>query len=319
MDVWYPNYQPRDWELIDYQEFRIAGCEVPFRGPGLDPFAAVPGSFFSCIGAAQTYGCFYQHPFPTIVSEALQLPVMNLAVGGAGPGFYPQMDTVIEAMNRGRFVVLQAMSGRSESNARYAANGYVEFVRDRATGEVVTSSDAWHTLAAENLDAAEQRVAESRQSWIESSHRLLSRLTVPVIFFWFSRRTPDYTVDRAAVAAQLQQRAAGEKTSFFVDGLVGEFPQLIDRATMRAVADRCAGYAECYSSRGMNQPLINRFTGQPFADAGLKLGPEYGIDYTKNAYYPSAEMHEDAAAALLPVVQRVLAASPQPSGSSFTP
>src|SRR5690606_31165094 len=41
-DIWHPEYQPRDWTLIDYQEFRIDGCHVPFRGPGFDPRAAEP-------------------------------------------------------------------------------------------------------------------------------------------------------------------------------------------------------------------------------------------------------------------------------------
>lgn len=307
MKTWHPDYQPRDWTLVDYHEFHLAGCDIPFRGPGFDPFAAAPGSYFTCLGAAQTYGCFFERPYPTILAESLGLPVLNLAVGGAGPGFYAGMDVLLEAANRGRFVILQCMSGRSESNARYAADGYVEFVRDRQTGETVTSSEAWHRIVADGLEAAEQRLAESRQSWIASSLGLLERLRVPVVFFWYSRREPDYAIDRDAIRAQLARRAAGERTSFFVDGLVGDFPQLIDAQTMRAVADRCAAYAECLSSRGMNQPLVNRFTGEPFAplqDVDPGDGrPEYGIDYSRNVYYPSAEMHEDAAAALLPVIR----------------
>jgi Domain of unknown function (DUF6473) len=304
--TWHPNYQTRDWALVDYQEFHLGGCDVPFRGPGFDPLAAARGSYFSCIGAAQTYGCFFPRPFPTILAESIGLRALNLAVGGAGPGFYTQFESLIAAMNRGRFVILQCMSARSESNALYEANGYVEFVRERDTGQSVTSSDAWHRMVAEDIDSAETRLAESRQSWIESSHRLLDKLEVPVIFFWYSRREPDYVIDRAAIREQLKKRAAGEKTSFFVDGLVGDFPQLIDGKTMRAVADRCAATVSCLSGRGMGQPLIDRFSGLPFADTGLKLGPEYGIDYSKNVYYPSAEMHEDAAAALTPAVERLL-------------
>jgi hypothetical protein len=302
MTHWHPNYQPRDWTLVDYQEFRLAGCDVPFRGPGFDPFKSEPGAYFTCLGAAQTYGCFFERPFPTILSETLNLPVLNLAVGGAGPGFYTQFDCLTAAINRGRFAILQCMSGRSESNTKFAADGYVEYVRERATGAVMTSSEAWHRICAEDLASVEQLVAETRRSWIESSHRLLAAIKVPVAFFWFSRRTPDYTVNYEAIDLQLKQRQAGAQTSFFVDGLMGDFPQLIDEATMRAVAGSCAAYAECLSGRGMNQPLINRFTGEPFSDTGLNMGPEYKIDYTRNTYYPSPEMHQDAAASLLPVI-----------------
>ncbi|MET0546149.1 MAG: DUF6473 family protein [Caulobacterales bacterium] len=306
MTIWHPNYQPRDWNLIDYQEFKVKGCDIPFRGPGFDPFAAAPGSYFTCIGAAQTYGCFYPRPYPTILSEAIGMPALNLAVGGTGPGLYTQFQSLIEAMNRGRFVVLQCMSGRSESNALYEANGYVEFVKERETGKVVTSSEAWHRIVGEGVDFGLERVQESRESWIATSHRLLGLLKVPVIFFWYSRRGHDYSVDKAAIDEQMRKRAAGEKASFFVDGLVGEYPQLINEKTMRAVADKCTAYAECVSSRGMGQKLVDRFTGGPFKTTVDQASPEYNIDYSTNSYYPSAEMHEDAADALQPVIERLL-------------
>lgn len=309
MKFWYPDYPQRDWALIDYQPFQIRGCEIPFRGPAFDPFSAEPGSYFSCLGAAQTYGCFYERPYPTLVSEAVGMPVLNLAVGGAGPRLYTLIEPLIDAINRGRFVILQCMSGRSESNARYEAHGYVESVRERSTGKVVTSSDAWHAIAQEGLDSALERIQESRRSWIESTYRLLDLVKVPVIFFWYSRREPDYVIDAAAIRSQIDMRMAGEKTSFFLDGLVGDYPQVIDADTMQAAAERCQAFVKSVGSRGMNQPLLDRFTGEPFVPfKGMETSdrPELVIDYSKNAYYPSAEMHEDGAAALLPTVRRLL-------------
>jgi len=307
MEQWHPDYQPRDWNVVDYQEFRLPGLDIPLRGPALDPLAVAPGSFFTCIGAAQTYGCLYSRPFPIILSESLGMPALNLAVGGAGPGFYTQYPVLIDAMNRSRFVILQAMSGRSEGNSRFAPEGYVEFVRERSTGARMTSSEAWHRIVTEDLANAEQYVAESRASWVESSHKLIGMLKVPVIFFWFSRRGHDYQVDHPAIREQLRKREAGEITSFFVDGLVGDFPQLIDHGAAQSVAQAAAAYAECISARGMGQPIINRFTGKPCTNDEKDGGPEYKFfDYTKNVYYPSAEMHEDAATVLLPIVLNVL-------------
>jgi hypothetical protein len=307
MEQWHPNYQPRDWNVVDYQEFRLPGFDVPFRGPGFDPATVERGSFFTCIGAAQTYGCLYERPFPTLLSQSIGLPVLNLAVGGAGPGFYGQYDILIDAMNRGRFVILQVMSGRSEANSRFEPDGYVEFVKERSTGERMTSSEAWHRIAAEELDKADRYLNQTRARWVVSSRNLIIRLKVPVILFYFSRRPPDYTIDYPAIEAQLRQRNAGEKHSFFVEGLVGDFPQVIDGKSVRAVASAVSGYAECLSSRGMNQPIINRFTGLPMVNPGLEGGPEYSyFDFSANRYYPSAEMHEDAHAALLPVVRDCL-------------
>ena len=83
---WYPEYQARDADIVDYQEFALAGCDVRFRGPALDPWAQPQGSFFTCLGAAQTYGCYYAHPYPQLLAERFGMPALNLAVGGTGPG-----------------------------------------------------------------------------------------------------------------------------------------------------------------------------------------------------------------------------------------
>src|SRR5690606_41054750 len=68
---------------------------------------------------------FYPRPFPILLSEALGMPALNLAVGGAGPGFYAQYPRLIEAMNRGRFVILQCMAARHAGNSRFEPDGYV--------------------------------------------------------------------------------------------------------------------------------------------------------------------------------------------------
>jgi hypothetical protein len=60
-----------------------------------------------------------------------------------------------------------------------------------------------------------------------------------------------------------------------------------------------AAYAECVSLRGSPQPLVSRFTGRPVtvnpADDRLDLAVK---PWAENRYYPSPEMHEDAARTL---------------------
>jgi hypothetical protein len=56
-------------------------------------------------------------------------------------------------------------------------------------------------------------------------------------------------------------------------------------------------YVECISARGLPQPLVSRFTGEPASvvhRADLGAGKQ---DF--NTYYPSPEMHVDAADALI--------------------
>ncbi|XHR99070.1 hypothetical protein ACFB49_06650 [Sphingomonas sp. DBB INV C78] len=308
MQRWYPDYQTRDADIVDYREFQVRDCDVKFRGPGFDPFAAPEGSFFTCLGAAQTYGCYYEHPFPDLLSRSLGMPALNLAVGGTGPGFYLQYPSLIEAMNRGRFVILQAMAARHESNGRFEADGYVEFVRDRVRGDSVTSAVAWQRIIDEEPEKAMQRVEEVRRNWVATTKALIDQLTVPVIFFWFSRRKADYEIDMDAIREQALRRAQGKDESHFIDGLSGDFPHYVDGKAARAAAGLCDFYVECLSDRGMGQQLYNRHTGQAIHDISFAaLGKEYvDMHQTRNIYYPSAEMHEDACAALLPVVRQML-------------
>jgi hypothetical protein len=308
---WYPNYQPRDYDLVDYQEFHIRGCDVPFRGPGFDPFSVPEGSYFTCLGAAQTYGCYYERPFPSLLAERLGIPALNLAVGGATSGFYSQYQTLIDTINRGKFVILQCMAARQESNSRFAADGYVEMLKDRRTGEQLTSRDAWIQIVTQELDRAEVYLDEVRESWVESARDLIERITVPVVLFWFSQREQDYVVDYDAIKAQIVRLNEGDEDSHFISGLLNEFPQGVDRASVSAVAALCDGYAECKSTRGMGQPLLNRFTGKPVDNLDFSSwGPKFAhLKQTHNDYYPSAEMHEDAVESLLPTIRNIFGGS----------
>lgn len=308
MAQWYPEYQNRDRDIVDYQEFLVPGCDVKFRGPGFNPFAEAPGSFFTCLGAAQTYGCYYENPFPALLGDRIGLKSLNLGVGGAGPGFYLHNPALIDAMNRGKFVILQCMAARHESNSRFQAEGYVEFLRDTVTGDRVDSGTAWRRIIDEEFDKAADYVVQSRASWLETTRKLVDAIKVPVLFFWFSRREPDYKIDWQGIAEQRGRRLRGEYTGHFIDGLSGDFPHYVDGPTARAAAALCDAEATCLSQRGMGATLINRWTGQPLDTEKYKgLGPEYqALRSGRNDYYPSPEMHEDAVDALDPVVKRIL-------------
>jgi hypothetical protein len=309
MKLWYPDYQPRDYEIVDYERFYVDGCNIPFRGPPLNPFKAAANTYFTCLGAVQTYGAWCAKPYPVLLADALGLPALNLAVGGVGPGFYTLYDRLIEAVNRGRFVILQCMAARHAGNSRFEPDGYVEFVIDRRVGDSIPSWAGWKRVIVEEPDKALRYVEETRQAWIDISQTLLSRIEVPVIFFYYSRRPAEYQIDFAAIEAQRAQLQQGIDSGPFVDGLMGDFPHLVDGRCVREVAAHCTGFAECLSSRGMGHALVSRFTGKPLLDIEHSaLGDEFVKlpHMSHNTYYPSPEMHEDACQALMPVARKVL-------------
>ena len=270
-------YQKRDHEIVDYHAFRIPGIGL-LRGPR--PASLDAGAYFTCVGAAQTFGCFCERPYPAILGERLALPALNFGFAGAGPRLFIRNDArsrnLREHVNRGRFAVVQVMSGRSEDNSRFGSSGLEQLVR-RSDGEQLGAGPAYaQLLEREPAGTVADVVAETRANWIESFTSMLESIQVPTILFWFSTRLPDYEEDYSGVEA-----------------LFGDFPQLVNREMVEAVRRFSDDYVECVTSRGLPQRLFSRFSGEP---AGFVNSRGQRQEY--NTYYPSPEMHADAAGAL---------------------
>jgi len=309
------DYQRRDFEVIDYHMRKLGTTGLSFRGPA--PGSLASGDYFACIGAAQTYGCFCEHPFPDILAEKLGIPALNLGYGGAGPEFFARHKELDKYLNGGRFVIVQVMSGRSQSNSVFETQG-LEYMVRRSDGVCLGADEAYQDLLygpaifrrrpfgrvtralARVFRAGKVRrvVAETRLAWIDSYRTLLARIRVPTVLLWFSRRQPDYVEGLRNVNA-----------------LFGEFPQLVNTDMVAEVRKLCGQYVECVTRRGSPQPLFSRFTGEPVSVDPARDRPDFaGQLWTHNAYYPSPEMHEDAAAALLPACERILSRDPSATG-----
>lgn len=306
------GYQARDREVMDYAMYRLADTGLAFRGP--PPADLSPGAFFAAIGAAQTFGCFCERPWPDLLARGLGLPALNLGYGGAGPEFFAGQDRLLAIVNRARFAVVQVMSARSQSNPLYECGG-LEYVTLRADGRRMGAQAAFELLLAGSPALARLPlpfrlgprlarrlarprvravVAAARAGWLASYRALLARIDVPVILLWFSKRGPAY-------AESL--RSAGR--------LLGEYPQLVTAemaAALRAAAPPGTAWVDCVTARGSPQPLVSRFTGLPVTVSTADDRPDLaGAPWTENRYYPSPEMHEDAAAALLGPTRALLA------------
>jgi hypothetical protein len=293
------NYQERDNEIVDYQFYELSQAPgVQFRGPAIE--LADNSKYFTCIGAAQTLGIYIEKPFPNLLAEHLGVPALNLAVGASWPGFYSNRHPeLLDIVNRGEFLILQVMSARGESTSRFEATDVVEMMRERKTGDTITSVHAWAKILAEEPDFASQYVEELRAGWVKSNLELIAKVKVPIILFWYSRRQQD------------------EPTNFSLEGDVfqnmGEFPQFVDSKSVNAVAAKCSGFVECRSSRNTGHPLISRFTGEPAQvnhssmskNPSIKGDQSNFLEASTNHYYPSPEMHQDAAHTLVDEIKKL--------------
>jgi len=144
-------------------------------------------------------------------------------------------------------------------------------------------------MRCESPELVDRIVAETRDAWLDSYRKILARTTAPVVLFWFSTRSPD---DRPAGGG--------------VRGLFGDYPQLVNGAMVDAIKADCDGYALCVSRRGLPQTLRHRDTGQPVTIHD----PWTTTPWEKNWYYPSPEMHEDAAKTLEPICRAAAGMKP---------
>jgi hypothetical protein len=282
-------YQQRDWEIVDYHIYSLPGTGLSFRGP--QPPSLEPQQYFVCLGAAQTFGCFCEQPYPKLLEKWLNLPVLNLGHGGAGPYFFLKHQGLFHYINQAQFAIIQVMSGRSESNALVSSEG-VEQLTLNTDGQYLGAEPAYQKILEEYEPSyVKMIIAETRLNWVQHFQILLQKIKVPKILLWFSQRPPDYLESYQNVYT-----------------LLGQFPQLINGAMIEKIKPYCDAYVECISNRGMPQLLISRFTGEPVAINLAYQRQDLG-DKTSfyNSYYFSPEMQRDAAMSLKSVCQQYLA------------
>jgi hypothetical protein len=283
------DYTERDWELVDYQIQELAGLEGwKLRGPQKD---LSDGRYFTTIGAAHVFGCFVEKPFPDLLEAELGLKALNLGIGGITPFSYAKEDAVVDYINKGKFLIWQVMTARSEANSRFLPTNSVGMAKDRVRGDTTSGFNSWSRIMTEEPENLALYVAQSRNSWISGSLDLIARIKVPIIMFWFSQRPID-----------VPESASSEKGF----GLMGGYPHLIDRSTLDAVRVHCDAYAECFSERDFVFPFVNRFTGEPGVKIdNAKVGEDKSssLVWTENHYYPSPEMHEDAVPPLMEAIR----------------
>jgi hypothetical protein len=286
-------YQSRDWKIVDYRSTRIANLDYAVRGPV--PEVLTPGGYFVTLGSSVTFGAGVERPYATILSERLGLPVLNLAFAGASPEFYVRHHAsgLRHWLEGAAFVIVETMSSRSISNSRF------ESVEGRRDATEVKHPDT----PAANVTPVLRRMLKSGKNAVLSkvmresleAHEALfgeivAMTEAPVIGLWLSKRSPD-AVDREKMRRNRGMMARALKMH----------PHFADRALVDRLAAKSAAFVEVTSQRGQPSFAVNRFTKKP---------DTWWNGNKKQSHYPSPEMHEDAAEALLPVAREQLGVLP---------
>lgn len=282
-------YQERDAHIVDYGIYELPGVKPHpgagrFRGPRV-----IGPTYIACIGAAQTFGCLCTLPFPFLLGTQLAIETLNLGYGGAGPTFHNSNARLLQYINQARMVVVQVLSGRSQSNSHFQTTSHARVGVRIVDGERMTAEQFYFDVAAHEPEKLKDIVEETRENYINCMVKLLEDIKIPKILFWFSQRSPDYK----------------EVYGLSIWDLFGGFPQLVNRRMVDAIRRRSDAFVECVSSRGLPQQLHDK-SGKPAYITVLDDLSGQQIRWTQNDYYPSPEMHDDAAKVLAPVCRRFL-------------
>lgn len=284
------GYQRDDRAIVDYALWQLGDQQL--RGP--EPARDRP--FFATIGAAQVFGRFVPAPFPDLIAGQIGMEALNLGMSGAGPSFFLQREAMIAAANRAEFVIVQLMSGRSVSNSRavLANNQGVMWLRDHPDASAYYAEDIYRYLL-DTLTPAElaELRAENRENYVAEMQALLARIERPKILLYWSKRPVNY------------REGLDNLADYW-----GDFPHFVNRDVVETLIPFADHYAEVVTERGIPQPLFDKETGAP-----IMMWPEDRFPHVHqrehNHYYPSPEMNQDAAAALMPAVRQLVSA-PRP-------
>ncbi|MDO5621428.1 MAG: DUF6473 family protein [Paracoccus sp. (in: a-proteobacteria)] len=265
-------YETQDDSLIDYEISTSLG--FPARRVTTDNRVPV----VAAIGSAHTFGRFAARPWPRLLGDEYGIPTLNIGAGGKPPAFFHQHPAIMAEVNKAQVAVVQCPSARFL--IRRAARTVARF-RTRYAPQLLELADGWpqptrliQTIQRRiSASVAEAVLVRTRALYITEMTTLAQAITVPKLLFYFSSTPPE--------AKQPTTDARGEDQ-------LGGFPGLVDGPTLAAVA---AAFDDLL--------IVQSDTDLPEAMGGGAdvTMPSFGRD-GMNHYYPSQEMHHQAAEAV---------------------
>jgi hypothetical protein len=288
------KYSGSDRAVVDYATWQPKGCRAKLRGPAVTP-EEVPGGVL-CLGSAATFGRAVRRPFAQQIAARLGVPVANGAIGGARPATFLGDPGLQPYIRRAGAVVIEAVSARGYATEVFTPNNAYTNVgvaaEPIAAGMVPMARPAGRFV--DNVYRAALRIEGTEPlwrarmvclaAWMRDMRRLAQMTAGRGVLLWFSQRAPDYSPGWESL-----------------DAWNGGFPHHIDRAAIEALRPHFAAVVEVVSRAGLPERALDAASGEP---VGIFAGTP---DPTLNTYYPSQAMHDEAAAALAPVIQALLA------------
>jgi len=275
------QYQAQDFEIIDYDLYAVSDNYYLFRGPRPSLADIASGNYICMIGAAQFFGRFHHETLQTKLASHFGIPVLNLSIGGIGPQEYAAAPLASLAQ-RARLLIVQVLSGRSVGCDEYP--GDWQTTRKGSAEKLPREILLREIMAADSREG--RRILDKwNKAYVQSYADIANLTNAPKILVWMSSRRPDdWTPDDAVARSDY-----------------GVFPQLVSREMLDSVGGRFDEFLELAPYVQDELRFKSRFTGEPCPH----FWPD-GSERWTESYYPTQSAHDQAFAALRPVVERLL-------------
>jgi hypothetical protein len=265
---------------LDYFPCRYGMSRAVFRGPERD----LSGDYVVMLGGSPTFGKYVAVPFPQLVEEATGCPVANLGGLNAGPDFYLSDPAALQVAAGARVAVLQITGAEAMSNPFYTVHSRrndrflvalpalkalfpeVEFTEIHFTRHLLT------VLHRTGPDRFATVIAGLRANWLDRMQALLSQLPERRVLLWLA--------DTPALAEATQ-----------LDPAFG--PLFIDAAMLARIRPNVSALVEVLPSESARAEGLCRMQVPETETATARC-------------LPGSAVHDEVAAALAPVVARLL-------------
>lgn len=223
---------------LDYFPCRYGRSKLLFRGPR----RSLQGDFIAAMGGTETYGKFVAEPWPALLEQRLEIPVVNFGYLNAGIDVFLHEPQLAAASKAARASAIQLLGAQNMSNRFYA-------VHPRRNDRFLRASNAMHAMfrgvdftefnftrhmlgaLRERMPEAFARMAEELQAaWTQRMLSLLAKIDGPKVLLWMGEyHDPDHP-DPLGPGPLLVTEAMVEALRPHADEIVRVEPSLMARS-----------------------------------------------------------------------------------------
>ena len=103
---------------LDYFPCRYGKSKLLFRGPKRQ----IDGAYCAILGGTETYGKFVETPFPALIEQQTGHKIVNLGCVNAGVDVFAGDTAVLDVVSGARVTVVQVLGAQNMSNRFYAVH-----------------------------------------------------------------------------------------------------------------------------------------------------------------------------------------------------